>query len=209
MSSTEENSCFSDYEHYKEYRDLLIDGEQKVSEGLDKAILAISSAALGLTFAFSKSIMGTTGLVELAWLKLSWVLLGASLCSVLLSLTISGLIYFKNRNKCDEIMANRSQIIESIRSTSDSHPQKIEFKDSAILRGFNLFFHYISPVLLISGVLFIGIFFNLNFGAKLNEQADATNKSSAITTAAARPTNTNSTATTATKASTSKGDLNE
>lgn len=209
MSVTEEDSCFTDYEHYKEYRDLLIDGEQKVSEGLDKAILAISSAALGLTFAFSKSIMGITGLVELSWLKHSWLFLGASLCSVLLSLTISSLIYSKNRNQCDVIMANRSRIIDSLRSTSEKHPNKIEFKDPALLRKLNLFFHYISPALLIAGVLFIGIFFNLNFGSKLNEQADATSKPCTVTATTTGKAHTNTATSATSKTNTSKGDVND
>jgi hypothetical protein len=169
MPITTEDSCSEDYDHYKEYRDFLIDGELKVSEGLDKAILAISSAALGLTFAFSKSIMGKIDLVEFSWLQFSWLFLGCSLCSVLLSLMLASLIYYLNRRQCDLIMKNRSDIILKLRA-KEVYSEPVKFKEAVSLKRVNLFFHFLSPVLLVFGVLAIGIFLNLNLEVKLNEQ---------------------------------------
>jgi hypothetical protein len=202
VSNVDEGSCFQDYEHYKEYRDLLIDGEQKVSEGLDKAILAISSAALGLTFTFGKSLIGTNNLVEISWLKSSWLFLGLSLFSVLVSLSMAGFIYHLNRKQCDLIMENRSEIISKNRDSSDSVPNKIEFNDSVHLKNINFFFHFSSPVFLIAGGICIGMFFNLNLGVKFNEpEANTSTTPSSIRASVAGEKNSNTTTSTASKTS--------
>lgn len=178
--STEEQ-YFSDYDHYKEYRDQLIDGEQKVSEGLDKAILAISSAALGLTFALVKSLIEEDSLNSLTLLKWGWLFLGFSMLSVLGSLSIAGLIYYLHRLKCDKIMANRSILINALRN-SITPPAVIEFTEAKYLRVINLIFHYLSPIFLMLGVLLIGVFLNLNWGIKLDEQTSSTETAITITT---------------------------
>lgn len=177
--STKEEKYFTEYDHFREYRDQLIDGEQKVSEGLDKAILGISSAALGLTFALVKSLIDTNFLMSLYLLKWGWLFLGLSMFSVLISLSFSGLIYYLNRLKCDKIMENRSNIIQALRD-SENLPEVIEFKDAARLKLFNLMFHYLSPIFLMLGVLLIGIFLNLNWGTKLDEQTNSTQATNTV-----------------------------
>ena len=200
MSTTEEQ-YFSDYDHYKEYRDQLIDGEQKVSEGLDKAILAISSAALGLTFALVKSLIEEDSLNSLTLLKSGWLFLGLSMFSVLGSLSIAGLIYYLHRLKCDKIMENRSVLINALRS-SITPPAVIEFTEAKNLRVINLIFHFLSPIFLMLGVLLIGIFLNLNWGIKLDEQTGSTETAVTITTreSGAAHTSTTTTSTTETNA---------
>ncbi|PST86665.1 hypothetical protein C9I86_14315 [Photobacterium sp. NCIMB 13483] len=162
-----ECGCFEDYEHYKEYRDFLIDGEMKVSEGLDKAVLTISSAALGLTFAFSQSVLKSGVISGIEWLKASWLFFGLSVTLVLASLLMSGFIYLSNRKMCDSVMSNRVQIIESLRSDSHNCPEKVGFTDSK-LRCLNQALHFIGPFFLVLGILCVGSFFNLNIGELSN-----------------------------------------
>ena len=169
-----EKACFEEYQHYNEYRDMLIDGEQKVSEGLDKAILAISSVALGLTFHFARSVWGADGVVSVGWLKSSWLFFGGSLVCVLASLSLSGGIYYLNRKLCDSIMKNRSQIIEDIRSGSGTLSAKIDFSERANLVRLNHLFHYIAPVCLVVGIICIGVFFNKNIGVPTNDKETST-----------------------------------
>ncbi|WP_264878327.1 hypothetical protein [Vibrio agarivorans] len=161
-----EDKCRSDYDHFLTYRDFLIDGEQKVSEGMDKAVLAISSAALGLTFTFGKSAFDSGELLNIGYLKLSWLLLGLSVTFVLTSLLCSGLIYHFHRKKCDVIMNNRCQIIQSLNDDNDI--EVIEFKESTGLRITNQLFHFLAPIMLAVGVIFLGLFFNSNLGSSID-----------------------------------------
>lgn len=194
MSNQDEELYYSDYEHYREYRDQLIDGEQKVSEGLDKAILAISSAALGLTFTLIKSLVGESSVNEVIYLKWGCSLLGLSLFSVLVSLSIAGLLYHMHRVQCDKIMMNRSEMISAIQSDA-ALPDKLEFEEHRKIKVTNLIFHYMAPLLLISGVLMVGMFFNANIGANINEPATASSKTSTATAEQAGSKHTSSTTT--------------
>ncbi|MGF1761712.1 hypothetical protein L4D76_28210 [Photobacterium sagamiensis] len=200
MSNEElESSCYEDYEHYKEYRDFLNDGEIKVSEGLDKAVLTISSAALGLTFTFSKSMLDSGELVSIGWLKVSWLFFGLSVFFVLVSLFISGFIYLSNRQMCDSVMTNRVEIIECLRAPPKACPEKIEFTDSKF-RGLNQISHFAAPVFLVFGILWLGIFFNLNisessYGKETNPQPQL----NTLSTKETKAENSSTTATTTTQ----------
>ncbi|WP_022943312.1 hypothetical protein [Psychromonas hadalis] len=169
-SANLEKELYDDYDNFKIYRDTLLERDQKVSEGLDKAILAISSTALGLIFAFSKSIWLQDNLTAISLLKFSWLLLGLSLFCVLSSLVISGLLNHIYRHKCDRILENRAVMIADLREKKDEIPQKLEFEEAKKITILNNVFHFSGPVFLIIGVLCVGIFFNLNFGVQNNEQ---------------------------------------
>lgn len=70
-----ETECNREYEHYSEYRKELVEGEQKVSEGLDRSVLAVSTIALGLTTVLFKAIVNLENINNIVFLKLSWFFL--------------------------------------------------------------------------------------------------------------------------------------
>jgi hypothetical protein len=71
--------------YYQEYRQLLIDGEQKAQESYDKTVLSLSGGALGIFFAFVKDFIGAKTVNGPSWLLASWVFWGLSMFFVLLS----------------------------------------------------------------------------------------------------------------------------
>lgn len=68
-----------------EYRSLLVKTEQASQSEFDKGVLALSGGALGLSFAFTKDIVGTAHLVHSVYLLLAWAAWTASSTSVLMS----------------------------------------------------------------------------------------------------------------------------
>lgn len=76
-----------------EYRSLLVKTEQASQSEFDKGVLALSGGALGLSFAFTKDIVGTTHLVHSIYLLLAWAAWTASSTSVLMS-------FFTSQHAC-------------------------------------------------------------------------------------------------------------
>jgi hypothetical protein len=68
-----------------EYRSLLVETEQASQSEFDKGVLALSGGALGLSFAFTKDILGTAHATHSIYLLLAWVAWTASSTSVLMS----------------------------------------------------------------------------------------------------------------------------
>src|SRR5690554_6394031 len=91
------DELFRDYEHYTEYRNAISDGELKVSEGTDKAILTISGTGLSLLLFLTKSISEQSELFSIDSFVLVVTMSSGLLISVLLSLFLSGIIYKLNR----------------------------------------------------------------------------------------------------------------
>jgi hypothetical protein len=75
----------TDDEVRAEYRGLLIRTEQASQSEFDKGVLALSGGALGLSFAFTKDIVGTTHMVHSVYLFIAWIAWAASSTSVLMS----------------------------------------------------------------------------------------------------------------------------
>lgn len=156
--------CNSDYETFSEYRTQLLEGEQKVSEGLDKAVLAISSAALGLTFTLFKTFYISGSESSLTYIKYSWLFLGISMSCVIISLLLSGHLYFQNRKQTDKILANRAAVIACIQDQSESQPEVEDFQERSLFQNIIRIVHYSGAIALIIGVLLFGLFVNENLG---------------------------------------------
>jgi hypothetical protein len=56
-----------------EYRGLLTTTEQKSQADFDKAILALSGGALGISFIFLKDIIGKSNAIHIAFLVSAWI----------------------------------------------------------------------------------------------------------------------------------------
>jgi hypothetical protein len=68
-----------------EYRALLTRTEQESQADFDKGVLALSGGALGLSFAFTKDIVGTTNIIHSGYLLGAWIAWASSSTVVLLS----------------------------------------------------------------------------------------------------------------------------
>jgi hypothetical protein len=68
-----------------EYRNLLVKTEQASQSEFDKGVLALSGGALGLSFAFTKDIIGTAHITQSIYLLIAWTAWTASSISVLMS----------------------------------------------------------------------------------------------------------------------------
>lgn len=79
----------SEAEIAAEYRRLLVDSEQKSIESFDKAVLALSGGALGLSMAFLNGFVGPAREVQTFWLLFAWCCWAASLILTLSSFWLS------------------------------------------------------------------------------------------------------------------------
>jgi hypothetical protein len=68
-----------------EYRNLLIQADQKAQDDYDKTVIALSSGALGVSFAFIKDIVGSSNWKDPNLLLFSWICWGTSVTLVLIS----------------------------------------------------------------------------------------------------------------------------
>ncbi|ORE84869.1 hypothetical protein ATO7_16489 [Oceanococcus atlanticus] len=74
-----------------EYRQWLVEAEQKSQESFDKTVLSLSGGGLGISFVFLKDVIGPAPVVSPALLLLAWVCWGLSAFAVLLSFFLSHL----------------------------------------------------------------------------------------------------------------------
>jgi hypothetical protein len=88
-------------EEMSKYRDALMVAGQEASTAYDKAIMALSGGALGLSISFVKDILGSTGAVSLCRLETSWSCLTASLALILISMLSSQLALRKAIDQVD------------------------------------------------------------------------------------------------------------
>lgn len=68
-----------------DYRCLLTQTEQTSQADFDKAVLTLSGGALGLSFAFTKDIVGTAPIAHIGYLLLAWIAWALSSTSILVS----------------------------------------------------------------------------------------------------------------------------
>lgn len=156
------DQCSADYDSYCTYRADLVSGEQKVSDGLDKAVLTISSAALGLIFTIFDRLYTGSDVTSLANFRWSWVLLCGSVLFVLLSLLLSGHLYHRNLIQVDRILSNRAEIIDALLNSTHAAPNKQTFESSRFTDSFVRISHYAGSVFLFLGLLNFGIFVDKN-----------------------------------------------
>ena len=86
---------------YSEYRKQLVEFEQKVGEGFDKTLIALSGGALGFSIAFIKDVVGDKEITHQCLLVASWTLWALSLGSILFALYFGQLAFHKAISQVD------------------------------------------------------------------------------------------------------------
>jgi len=84
-----------------EYRRHLIAADQKASESFDKTVLSMSSAALGISFAFINSVVGSGPYMKPGLLFISWTSWGLSITVLITSFFFSQLALRKTIKQVD------------------------------------------------------------------------------------------------------------
>lgn len=78
-----------EYEVYRDERKILLEGAREGSRSFDKSIMTLSAGALALSFTFvSNNLIALTDF-EIFLLISTWIMLGASLCSIIISFQTS------------------------------------------------------------------------------------------------------------------------
>ena len=85
-----------------EYRNQLLEWEQKIGESYDKTLITLSGGALGLTIAFIQYIVKKEAIVCITLLILSWIAWIVSLTSLLAALYFAQFAYRKTIKQLDE-----------------------------------------------------------------------------------------------------------
>lgn len=129
-----------------EYRKSLIDKEMEIQEDFDKALLALSGGALGISFAFIKDIVGNDPVVHPDLLVLAWILWGFSSSIVLLS-------YYSSRS------AFRKAIVQL-----DKNEDIYEGKPGGFWDDVTGLLNFIGMVLFFAGVAVMAYFVRINIG---------------------------------------------
>tara|TARA_R110002050_G_scaffold151812_3_gene279013 strand:- start:322 stop:894 length:573 start_codon:yes stop_codon:yes gene_type:complete len=148
----------SEIESYLKYRNQLVEGEIKVSEGLDKAVLAISSAGLGLTFTLFEKLYIKGNVDSLIFTKSSWFFFVISVFFVLSSLLFSGHLYYRNRKLSDIIIENRFTIISAIQNKDEDLPEEEQFSENRALVRIARISHYLGAIALFLAIALFGLF---------------------------------------------------
>ena len=84
------------------YRGALLELEQKMQGEFDKAVMALSGGAIGLSFTFLKDVLKAATLKDTSWLLAAWVIWGLSVSCVLFSFYSSALAMRKAIKQTDE-----------------------------------------------------------------------------------------------------------
>lgn len=85
-----------------EYRQWLVQAEQKAQDDYDKTVLTLSGGALAISFAFVKDIIGDKP-IEQSWLLIgAWIAWAASTMVMLTSYYVSRLALRKAIEQCDD-----------------------------------------------------------------------------------------------------------
>lgn len=139
---------------YSEYRKNVADIEQKVSDGLDKAILAISSAALGFSVTIYKS--DPSLFSRSCGFNLSLILFCLALLFVIISQLFASYICSKYLDNTYSIIENRLTIIDEIKSGNPNPTPETSFDDQHNLKKINRFFHFGSGIILCISIITFG-----------------------------------------------------
>lgn len=99
---TEEAQCDPPKKPPNEYRQWLISAEQKAQDDFDKAVLALSGGALGISFIFVKDIIGPGAIHSPALLLVAWLAWAFSSLAILASYFASHLALRQAIKQCDD-----------------------------------------------------------------------------------------------------------
>ncbi|MBB1306203.1 hypothetical protein [Pseudoalteromonas sp. SR43-5] len=181
------DDCYDEHDHYLKYRSGIDESELKNSEASDKAILTISSVAIGLLFNYSKNYSSIDSQINNLLLICGWFFIAGSMTLVIISMYFSGVMLSRNRKRIDSILRERSNLIRELYEYEEVGKEsnfkikkvkldKIKFKEPKVLGFFTRIFHYSSPIFLIIGILLVGIYFafNLSESSKTNGQIKPT-----------------------------------
>jgi len=128
----------------KEYRNQLIDAEQKAQDNFDKTVLSLSSGALGISFVFLKDIVGDTP-ASISLLMVAWISWALSSTSVLISFYMS---HKALRHAIKQVDFNKIR---------EEHPGSWYDKFTGFLNGFAL-------ILFVVGLFSMIWFIKMNLG---------------------------------------------
>lgn len=84
------------------YRETLLGIQEKMQASYDKAVIALSGGALGLSFTFLKEVANREALIATHWLLASWVLWAMSVSCILFSFLSSATAMQKAIKQTDE-----------------------------------------------------------------------------------------------------------
>ncbi len=85
----------------QQYRQQLIEIEQKIHEGYDKTLISLSGGALGISFAFIKNIVGDDEIVSQSYALIAWIAWAVSLTFLLAAFYFGTLAYRHAVKKLD------------------------------------------------------------------------------------------------------------
>lgn len=140
------------YQRYLDERRLLVEGEVQVAARFDTSVLTLSGGALLLSMAFVKDIVG--GSPEEAWaLIVAWILLGATIGVMLVSLLTSQKAYQKQRDILDRDLET---------SKTEDRPNWWAWGTEWLNRFSITFF--------LAGIIFLGYFSVKNMQSSLGEK---------------------------------------
>lgn len=85
-----------------DYRQHLVDAEQKSQEAFDKTVLSLSGGALGISFVFLKDVIGSNPVQSPSFLLAAWITWALSSMSVLASFYLSHLALRRAIDQVDD-----------------------------------------------------------------------------------------------------------
>ncbi len=97
-----EEACDPPKKPPSEYRQWLISAEHKSQDDFDKAVLALSGGALGISFVFVRDIIGSGAIHNSGWLLAAWLLWALSSLAILASFFASHLALRRAVQQCDD-----------------------------------------------------------------------------------------------------------
>jgi hypothetical protein len=135
-----------------DYRQHLVDAEQKSQESFDTTVLSLSGGALGISFVFLKDVIGSSPVQRPIFLLSAWMFWAASSLAVLMSFYLSHLALRRAIRQVDDgtIYAQRAGGVLSV--------------VTAILNA-------IGAITFVAGVIGITVFASANLSSKETTRA--------------------------------------
>lgn len=135
-----------------EYRQFMVDADQKQQDSFDKTVLSLSGGALGVTFIFIKDIIGVDPIISPVLITIAWICWGISVCCTLFSFFTSHLLLIRTINRIDDaIKKGRPECFYT-----EKQGNSFQWLTNLLnISGASLF---------VVGVILTAIFASLNFG---------------------------------------------
>ncbi|MEO1210059.1 MAG: hypothetical protein AAFX78_11005 [Cyanobacteria bacterium J06638_20] len=154
MTASNQEDKDTRYSNYLKERELYIKGYVEAQKDRDKTLVTLYSTSFGFSLTLVKFIGFSS---QCVWpLAVSWILLGCSLISILLSMIASTNAWLAEVNSIDQSY----QCDETISTSSETNGQETPElqNDKRFLASLTDFFNYSSYVLFIIGLLMLLIF---------------------------------------------------